>query len=237
MSMNGEPDGPPMKSNPFANDYVTALFALWSALAAYISAQRTGRGQVVDVAQYECQFKLLACGLMDYLELGQEHPRTGNSDPSGLQPYGIYPTRRGLHQHRGDRRPVPPAEGGRPRSRPGPSSGPSSTRSSTPTRSSSSVVAWLAERTADEAEQVLNAHDIPCSKVMTAPDIARHPHYRARDMIIEWDDDIGGRVQGTGFVPKFSGTPSRCGGGRRGAARTPTTYWPGWASTPTASPN
>ena len=43
---------------------------------------------------------------------------------------------------------------------------------------------------------------------MTAPDIARHPHYRARDMIIEWDDDIGGRVRGTGVVPKFSGTPS-----------------------------
>ena len=69
MSMNGDPDGPPMKSNPFANDYVTALFALWSALAAHISVLRTGRGQVVDVAQYECQFKLLACGVMDYLML------------------------------------------------------------------------------------------------------------------------------------------------------------------------
>ena len=90
--MNGDPDGPPMKANPFANDYVTALFALWSALAGYIAAQRTGRGQVIDVAQYECQFKLLACGVMDYLMLGQEHPRTGNDDPSGLQPYGIYPT-------------------------------------------------------------------------------------------------------------------------------------------------
>ena len=71
MSMNGDPDGPPMKSNPFANDYVTALFALWSALAAYISVLRTGRGQVVDVAQYECQFKLLACAVMDYLMLGK----------------------------------------------------------------------------------------------------------------------------------------------------------------------
>ena len=119
MSMNGEPDGPPMKSNPFANDYVTALFALWSALAAYISVQRTGRGQVVDVAQYECQFKLLACGLMDYLMLGQEHPRTGNSDPSGAAAVWHLPHPRGLHQHRRDRRPVPPAEGRRARPRPG----------------------------------------------------------------------------------------------------------------------
>ena len=51
MGINGDPDGPPMKSNPYANDYVTALFALWSALAAYIAVQRTGRGQVVDVAR------------------------------------------------------------------------------------------------------------------------------------------------------------------------------------------
>ena len=71
------------------------------------------------------------------------------------------------------------------------------------------VVDWLADRSADEAEQVLNAHNIPCSKVMAAPDIARHPHYRAREMLIEWDDDIGGTIQGTGLVPKFSTTPSR----------------------------
>ena len=95
LNINGEPDGEPMKSNPFANDYVTALFALWSALAGYISAQRTGRGQVIDVAQYECQFKLLACGMMDHLMLGVDHPRTGNDDPSGLQPYGVFPTAEG----------------------------------------------------------------------------------------------------------------------------------------------
>ena len=207
MSMNGEPDGAPMKSNPFANDYVTALFALWSALAAYISVQRTGRGQVVDVAQYECQFKLLACGLMDFLMLGQEHPRTGNSDPSGLQPYGIYPTREGYLSIGAIGGPflrlkavVPGLDQDKLRTVVDQIVYAAEIRQL--------VVDWLADRTADEAEQVLNAHDIPCSKVMTAPDIARHPHYRARDMLIEWDDDIGGRVQGTGVVPKFSSTPS-----------------------------
>jgi len=218
MSMNGEPDGPPMKSNPFANDYVTALFALWSALAAYISVQRTGCGQVVDVAQYECQFKLLACGLMDYLMLGQEHPRTGNSDPSGLQPYGIYPTRVGY---------ISIGAIGGPFLRlksvvPGLDQDKLQTVVDQIVHAEEIrqlVVAWLAGHTADEAEQVLTAHDIPCSKVMTAPDIARHPHYKARDMIIEWDDDIGGRVQGTGVVPKFSGTPSEIWRGAPGRGK------------------
>ena len=153
MSMNGEPDGPPMKSNPFANDYVTALFALWSALAAYISAQRTGRGQVVDVAQYECQFKLLACGLMDYLMLGQEHPRTGNDDPSGLQPYGVYPTAEGYLSIGAIGGPflrlkevVPGLDQDRLRTVVDQIVHAAEIRRL--------VVAWLADRTADEAEQV-----------------------------------------------------------------------------------
>ena len=208
MGMNGDPDGPPMKSNPYANDYVTALFALWSGLAAYISVQRTGHGQVVDVAQYECQFKLLACVLMDYLMLGEEHPRNGNNDPSGLQPYGIYPT--------GDGYITIGAIGG-PFLRlkqvvPGLDLDNLQTVVDQIVHAEEIrqlVVDWLADRSADEAEQILNAHNIPCSKVMAAPDIARNPHYRAREMLIEWDDDIGGTIQGTGLVPKFSGTPSQ----------------------------
>ena len=57
------------------------------------------------------------------------------------------------------------------------------------------------------------------SKVMSAPDIADHPHYRARDMIVEWDDDVGGRVRGTGVVPKFSGTPSQVWRGAPGRGK------------------
>jgi crotonobetainyl-CoA:carnitine CoA-transferase CaiB-like acyl-CoA transferase len=218
MSMNGDPDGPPMKSNPFANDYVTALFALWSALAAYISVQRTGRGQVVDVAQYECQFKLLACGVMDFLMLGEEHPRTGNNDPSGLQPYGIYPTADGYLSIGAIGGPflrlkevVPGLDQDRLQTVVDQIVHADEIRRL--------VVDWLADRTATEAEQVLNAHDIPCSKVMTAPDIADDPHYRAREMLIEWEDDVGGKVRGTGVVPKFSGTPSKVWRGAPGRGK------------------
>jgi len=218
LNMNGEPGGPPTKSNPFANDYVTALFALWSALAGYISVQRTGRGQVIDVAQYECQFKLLACGMMDYLMLGQEHPRTGNEDPSGLQPYGVFPTADGY---------LSIGAIGGPFLRlkqvvPGLDQDKLQTVVDQIVHADEIrqlVVAWLADRTADEADAVLTAHNIPCSKVMAAPDIARHPHYRARDMLIEWDDDIGGRVQGAGVVPKFNGTPSQVWRGAPGRGK------------------
>jgi len=45
--------------------------------------------------------------------------------------------------------------------------------------------------------------------MMTAKDMAHDPHYRAREMHIEWDDLQAGRVKGIGIVPKFSATPGK----------------------------
>lgn len=206
MSLNGDPDGPPMKMNPFVNDYVTGLFALWSALAGYICVQRTGLGQSIDVAQYECQFKLLACDLMDHLMLGVQHPRTGNDDPSGVQPYGIYPAKNGYIGIGALGGPFLRLKSVVP--------GLDQDRLQTVVDQivyadeiKQCVTAWLADLTADEAVQVLASLDIPSCKVMDMQDIAADPHYRARDMIIEWEDEVGGPIRGTGLVPKFSGTP------------------------------
>jgi crotonobetainyl-CoA:carnitine CoA-transferase CaiB-like acyl-CoA transferase len=54
MHLNGDFEpAPPMLTKPWTNDYISALTAVFGALAAYISAQQTGKGQVVDVAQFE----------------------------------------------------------------------------------------------------------------------------------------------------------------------------------------
>jgi crotonobetainyl-CoA:carnitine CoA-transferase CaiB-like acyl-CoA transferase len=158
------------------------------------------------VAQYECQFKLLACGLMDYLMLGVEHPRTGNDDPSGIQPYGVYSTKEGFLSIGALGGPFLRLKSVVP--------GLDQERFQTVVDQivyadeiKQCVTAWLADLTADEAVQILNSLNIPSSKVMDIRDIASDPHYRARDMIVDWEDEVGGTVRGTGLVPKFSGTP------------------------------
>jgi L-carnitine CoA-transferase len=46
MNLIGFPDpDPPVRAAPWTGDFITALFSLWSSLAAYISAQRTGGGR------------------------------------------------------------------------------------------------------------------------------------------------------------------------------------------------
>jgi crotonobetainyl-CoA:carnitine CoA-transferase CaiB-like acyl-CoA transferase len=208
LDMNGEPDGPPMKSNPYTNDYITSLWTLWSALAGYISAQRTGQGQSIDVAQFECQFKMLGDNAIDYLMFGHEHHRAGNFDPSGAHPYGVYPTKDGWlcigavgGPFQRLKKLVPALDQDKYQTMVDQITYGQEIREH--------LEAWLAERTSEEAELALNAVKVPSSRVMTMNDIATNPHYKARDMIIEWTDHVGGKVRGVGFAPKFSGTPGR----------------------------
>ncbi len=52
MAITGSPEPePPITARPLAADYTTAQMCLWSTLAAYIHALRTGKGQAIDLAQ------------------------------------------------------------------------------------------------------------------------------------------------------------------------------------------
>ena len=39
--------------------------------------------------------------------------------------------------------------------------------------------------------------------------MAEDPHYEAREVHVEWDDDQVGTVKGTGVSPRFSQTPGK----------------------------
>ena len=71
MHLTGFPEPePPVRAVPWTADYITAGFCLWSSLAGYIHAQRTGQGQVIDLAQYEAIHKTLAGTMVAYYEMG-----------------------------------------------------------------------------------------------------------------------------------------------------------------------
>ena len=56
----------------------------------------------------------------------------------------------------------------------------------------------------------MNASQVACCPVMSAKDMDENPHYQARDMHIEWEDEqLGRKVKGVGFTPKFSETPGK----------------------------
>ena len=90
MHLNGSPDPePPLSAAPLSADYITALYCLWSSLAGYIHAQRTGRGQVIDLAQYEAIHHILSGTMTAYYELGIVRERAGHKGYR-VQPFGAY---------------------------------------------------------------------------------------------------------------------------------------------------
>jgi len=84
MAINGFPDPlPPYVTKPYTGDFVAGLFGAWASLAAVINARETGKGESIDVAQFESIVRLQASYLTNGINMGQQAPRMGNLDTVG----------------------------------------------------------------------------------------------------------------------------------------------------------
>ncbi len=210
MHLTGFPDPePPVRAAPWIGDRITALFCLWSSLAGYIHAQRTGEGQVIDLAQYEAVHHILAGTTVAYYELGLERGRSGNK--AGLfQPYDVFQAKDGWvivaavggvfdrvcrvlgldpteERWANARTDVESAEG---------------------IEFDAILRGWVEERTVAEVVETMNAGQVASCPIMSPKDTAEDPHFQMRNVHIEWDDvNLGRKVKGNGITPKFSKTP------------------------------
>lgn len=213
---NGWPDRAPMLTAPAVSDYITALFALFGMLAAYHSALATGKGQVVDIAQYEAQAKVMREAFTKHgLGLGEIH-RNGNKSESA-QPWDIFESRDGKYIGCGAVGPAvysrfikaiglseedfPYWEAG------GTSQAINSTRG---VALDLEIRRWFSEHDAAEAEEIMRRAKVPCSRINTVSDCLSDPHYRSRqDFITYMDESLGRDVEAFGVFPKLSRTPGR----------------------------
>ena len=213
LSLQGNPDpDPPMRSGTALNDTVTGLAAATAGLMGHFHAQRTGRGQSVDVAQYEVFFILLENLALDYFMRGVVRARHG-SGHARLHPYDVHRAKDGwvvvaaptpdAWRHLRDMIGFnDPAFDDR------------DYRLSHRLPVDRAIAEFCAQRTREELEELGRTHDVAIHRVLDIGDIARDPHFRERSMFVEWDDPVAGRVKGAGVAPKFSETP---GGVWRGA--------------------
>lgn len=212
MYQTGFPDPePPVRANPWTADYITALFCLWSSLSGYISAQRTGKGQVVDISQFESIHRLLSGTMVEYFANGFVRGRSGNK-ATAFQPYDAFQASDGwvvigavglavfsrVCQVIG----LDPADEKW-------HSASSDVNSIEGIEFDALLRGWVAERTVAEVVEAMNAAQVACCPIMNSRDMADDPHYRARKLHIEWDDGQVGKVKGTGVTPLFSETPGK----------------------------
>ena len=216
LNLQGDPDRPPVIAKPYLNDYVSAFSALFAALSGYIYAQKTGEGQVVDVAQFEAMAKCMSSTYTAYTLLGTVTERTGNASPS-FQPYDIFLSRDGFYVALG-------AFGPGVYNRCIPATGldldyfnykdcsyDAEALSSPKGRElNAAVTAWCASHDAQEIESIMEAARVPCSRVNTAKSAYENEHFRSRGDWIKYEDQTtGAEVEAFGIAPKMSKTPGR----------------------------
>jgi crotonobetainyl-CoA:carnitine CoA-transferase CaiB-like acyl-CoA transferase len=89
MSITGAPDGPPYRLGVAIGDIVTGMFAAQGVLLALFARERSGRGQLVDVAMLDSVAALLTYQAGIYFATGSAPRRIGNRHPT-IVPYETF---------------------------------------------------------------------------------------------------------------------------------------------------
>jgi crotonobetainyl-CoA:carnitine CoA-transferase CaiB-like acyl-CoA transferase len=211
MYQTGYPDPiPPTRAAPWTGDYITALFTLWSSLAGLTYARSTGKGQSIDVAQFEAIHKTLGGTMVEYFQDGVVRERSGNR-ALGFQPLDSFQASDGwvvMGALGGVYNRLLPVIGLDPDD-PRWESARTNLESIEGIEFDAILRGWIAERTVAEVVRAMADGKVPCSPIMSSKDIAEDPQYRARGIHIEWEDEQVGKVKGIGIAPRFSATPGK----------------------------
>jgi len=212
--MTGDPDRPPSRVALATTDYLTSVYTAFGILAALRHRDRTGEGQVVDVALYEAAFSQMESVVPTFDKLGQVPMRQGPNLPS-MAPNSLYPTAEGGYvliaansnatferlaqaMQQPELLTDPRFSTIRSRGQPG-------NMQAVDAR----VADWTRARQGVEIEALLQQAGVPVSRVLTVKDIFADLHYRARDMIATVDHPQLGSTRQVGVVPKLSRSPGR----------------------------
>ncbi len=91
MSLNGDPDGEPMKAAIPVADLMAGMYAGVSINAALRHREITGEGQHIDIGMLDVMVSFTTIMGMNYLATGNNPPRLGNAHPN-IVPYQAFET-------------------------------------------------------------------------------------------------------------------------------------------------
>lgn len=89
MNINGTADQEPIKFGVAVVDISTGMYAAQAILAALVGRQRSGRGQHIDLALFDCGLSLLSYYATKATATGEDPQRYGNWHPD-VVPYGRF---------------------------------------------------------------------------------------------------------------------------------------------------
>lgn len=219
MYINSVPGQPSVPILASVADYYTTMHAATAALAGYIRAKETGVGDSVDIAQFECVLRTQMTWPMFTWNLGMPFDRENNHDgSSGTAGFKSYMCKDGIECYinvlgAGVVKsmcnilgwPYGAEEGA---VKPGTMKFDKGTPEGD--RLEEALTEYFAARTSAEAEAELAGKGIPCGAVMRYEDMLDHPHFKARESIVETHSDILDRdFYSSNIVARFKKEPGQ----------------------------
>lgn len=208
--LTGDPDRPPTRVAVSMTDYITGLYSAFGATLALLAREKTGRGQYIDSALYECAFSFMEPWIPAYQKLGHVAARSGSRLPEST-PNNLYPTKDGEFIHitaMGEavfRRLA--AAMGQPGLADAPRFSAAVARSERHEELDDLITHWTLQHPIAALESVLAQANVPATRIFTIADIFGDPHYRARGSIVQAPDDELGEIAMAAVVPRLSATP------------------------------
>jgi len=211
--LSGEPDRPPAQpGSATLSDYLAGLFGAFAVQMALRARDRSGAGQVIDIALYDGIFRILDEVAPAYQKGGYIRRRDGAETPI-VVPHSHYPTRDGRWiaiACTNDRIFSRLATAmGRPEVISDPRYGTNAQRIAHRNEVNGMVADWTSTMDRDEALERCSKAEVPCGPVYSIDEIFEDPHYAARENILRFQDERVGELAVPNVVPRLTGTPGQ----------------------------
>ena len=209
MDITGYPDGRPARVGSSLGDVSAGLYAVAGILLALYHRERTGEGQMVDVALLDSVFAFIETNIVRHT-IGGIHPtRVGARHPLSA-PFDLYQCKDGMVI-------IAVASDphfaklcdliGQPDLIKNPKFDSDPHRSINDVELKEILEAFFKDYTVDEAIAMMSERGIPCGPLCTVDQACQNPSILERNMLVEIDQPGMGHVKITGNPMKLSETP------------------------------
>ena len=215
MRMNGVDGIPSIPAMPFPGDYTAAFYAFGMSLAALYKRQQTGKGESIDIAQFELMMRIQSNYPTDYLRYGLDYIKEGPHSRicagygtykcmDGQEIYTLFlgsgAVERGLS--------ILGLEYGSEDFPADSSLVPINTPAGD--KLEAALEAYVSTHTAEEVESAFCAARVPCSRLMDYEQAKNNPQYIAREVFTTWSAADGKtRIPGVNVMPKLKNNPGK----------------------------
>jgi len=209
MSITGQEGGEPTRVGASVGDVFAGIFTAYAIMLAVYHREKTGEGQKIDVAMLDCQVAILENAIARYVTSGDVPKPIGNRHPS-ITPFASYTAKDGfvivgagndrlweklcttidrmdLFKH--------------------PKFDTNPNRTQNVKELAVELNKTLKEKTIAEWITILEAVGVPCAPINTIDKIVNDPQIKAREMIVEVEHPVAGKLKMPNVPFKMSKTP------------------------------